>query len=265
MRLANNRLVELIGWLSLCLLAAAWGPSMDTGWRQLWGIFGVFGLISAAGLEAVQRVRRLQEEKRSRSQALVRYENAMEEIQRQKKADAEVQRVTRRIAEFAAQQHVTIPDVDLADEADEQAAANRRTEKRTKCALPVEVLVTNAEGRYVSWAEDDSHKAYIRDISPGGIGLLHNTQVDAHRVVLRVALENNELVSLSVCLLWCRPLNEGWFSSGGKVSEVITGPDAPFALPATEQSGVSDQLAAGCPLSDDALFGQQRHRTYLAT
>lgn len=255
MRLANNRLVELIGWLSLCLLAAAWGPNMDTGWRQVWGIFGVFGLVSAAGLEAVQRVRLLQEEKRRRSQALVRYENAMEEIQRQKKADAEVQRVTRRIAEFAARQRVTIPDVELVDEAGEQAAANRRTEKRTKCALPVEVLVTNAEGRYVSWAEGESHKAYIRDVSPSGIGLLHNTHVDAHRVVLRVALEDNEPVSLSVCLLWCRPVKEGWFSSGGKVTEVLAGDEAASGYPKTQWADASDELTVGCPreLQDGCL------------
>lgn len=250
MRLANNRLVELIGWLSLCLLAAAWGPSMESGWRQVWGVFGMFGLVSAAGLEAVQRVRMSQAQKREQNQALVRYENAMESIQRQKKADAAIQRATRRIAEFAAQQHVTVPGVELDDEAGEEAAENRRSEKRTKCSLPVEILVNNAEGRYVPWTEDDSHKAYIRDISPSGIGLLLNKRVDAHRAILRVILENDECVSLSACLLWCRPVKEGWFSSGGKLTEVIA--DAPPVLPTTVQSSASDQLATARPLSDDA-------------
>lgn len=246
MRLANSRLVELIGWLSLCLLAAAWGPSIDTGWRQLWGIFGVFGLVSAVGLEAVQRVRVSQEEKLQRRQALVRYENAMEEIQRQKKADAEVQRVARRIAEFAAGQHVTIPKVESDSEADKRAAANRRSEKRTKCSLPVEILVNDAAGRLISWAEDASQRAYIRDISPSGIGLLHNKKVDAHRVVLRVALENNEHVSLSTCLLWSRPVKEGWFSSGGKVTEVLAGVETDLDDPETQWADASDEQPAVC-------------------
>lgn len=247
MHVTKTRLVELIAWLSVCLLAAAWGPTMDDGVRHTWSIFGLFGLVASAGLEAVQRVRLLKERQQERKQSLVRYENAMEEIQRQKKVDAEVRKATMRIAEFAARQAGTVPEVDLEEEAGDNAAANRRSEERTKCWLPVEILVSNAADSHVAWAEDDSYRAYIRDISPSGIGLVHNKPIDAHRVVLRVSLEDDESVSLSVCLLWCRPAKEGWLSSGGKVAEVTSVVDARPFVPRTEPRNVPEQPAVSCP------------------
>ena len=247
MHVTKTRLVELIAWLSVCLLAAAWGPTMDEGLRHTWSIFGLLGLVASAGLEAVQRARLLKERQQKRKQSLVRYENAMEEIQRQKKVDAEVRKATMRIAEFAARQAGTVPEVELVEETDDNAAANRRSEERTKCWLPVEILVSNAADSHVSWAEDDSYRAYIRDISPSGIGLVHNKPIDAHRVVLRVALENNASVSLSVCLLWCRPVKKEWSSSGGKVAEVISALDTLPSVPRTEPRNVSEELAVSCP------------------
>ena len=246
MHVSKSRLVELIAWLSVCLLVAAWGPTLNAGLRHVWSIFGLFGLVAASGLEAVQRVRLSHERQKERKKALARYENAMGEIQRQKKVDAEVRKAAKRIAEFAAKQGGTVPEVDLEEAAGEQAATNRRSEKRTKCPLPIEILVNDAEGRCVCWAEDDSHRAYIRNISPSGIGLLHNKPIDVHRVVLRVSLENDERVSLSVCLLWCRPAKKGWFSSGGKVAEVIAAVDTLPSVPRSEPRNVSEQLAVSC-------------------
>jgi hypothetical protein len=48
-------LTSKIGWLSLCMVAVAWGdrllPSDD--WANIWGIVGVFGLASALGLASI--------------------------------------------------------------------------------------------------------------------------------------------------------------------------------------------------------------------
>jgi hypothetical protein len=43
-----------IGWLSLCILAAAWGNLvLPDELRDYWGAAGVFGLASALGLASV--------------------------------------------------------------------------------------------------------------------------------------------------------------------------------------------------------------------
>jgi hypothetical protein len=49
-----------IGWLSLCIIAAAWGNRLlpDEAWADAWGIIGVFGLASALGLASVALARK---------------------------------------------------------------------------------------------------------------------------------------------------------------------------------------------------------------
>lgn len=58
----DSRVIRLIAWLSLCLLAAAWCPMLDDGCRMFWAHGGLFGLIAAIGLESAENgrvVRRL--------------------------------------------------------------------------------------------------------------------------------------------------------------------------------------------------------------
>lgn len=44
-----------IGWLSLCMIAAAWGDLLlpSEYWGNTWGVIGVFGLASALGLASI--------------------------------------------------------------------------------------------------------------------------------------------------------------------------------------------------------------------
>ena len=43
-----------IGWLSVCILSAAWGDLMlPSEWQDFWVVIGVFGLASALGLASV--------------------------------------------------------------------------------------------------------------------------------------------------------------------------------------------------------------------
>jgi hypothetical protein len=48
-----------IGWLSIVIIAAAWGNRLlPDKWQSLWGEAGVAGLAAALGLAAVAVVRR---------------------------------------------------------------------------------------------------------------------------------------------------------------------------------------------------------------
>jgi hypothetical protein len=47
-----------IGWLSLCIIAAAWGNKLLPGsWGNAWGLIGAFGLASALGLASIAAAR----------------------------------------------------------------------------------------------------------------------------------------------------------------------------------------------------------------
>ena len=47
-----------IGWLSVCIIAAAWGDRLlPSQWQDVWGIVGLFGVAAALGLASVAAAR----------------------------------------------------------------------------------------------------------------------------------------------------------------------------------------------------------------
>ncbi|QDU15087.1 hypothetical protein CA11_29070 [Gimesia maris] len=50
----RHSLTNMIGWLSLCLVAAGWGAEFDTTIRDLWSNIGLFGLAAMFALKVVQ-------------------------------------------------------------------------------------------------------------------------------------------------------------------------------------------------------------------
>jgi hypothetical protein len=52
----------LIGWYSVCLLLAAWGPMASVTIHGSWGCVGVFGLLAAIGLGRLEAARAREED-----------------------------------------------------------------------------------------------------------------------------------------------------------------------------------------------------------
>jgi hypothetical protein len=51
-------LTSNIGWLSVCIIAAAWGDRLlPEEWQDVWGITGLFGVAAALGLASVAATR----------------------------------------------------------------------------------------------------------------------------------------------------------------------------------------------------------------
>jgi hypothetical protein len=53
----KSSFLSLIAWLSVCLLATAWGPRLDASLRDRSAAIGALGLAAALGLEATGRTR----------------------------------------------------------------------------------------------------------------------------------------------------------------------------------------------------------------
>ena len=51
----SGQLTRLIAYLSVCMLAAAFGAVVGPVWSYWWALFGTFGLASAVGLDIVNR------------------------------------------------------------------------------------------------------------------------------------------------------------------------------------------------------------------
>lgn len=60
------------------------------------------------------------------------------------------------------------------------------------------------------------YDGFSRDISPTGIGLMHQVDLPLEPIDVLLSTAAGESVSLRVQLEWCRPLGQGWYLSGGK-------------------------------------------------
>lgn len=59
-----------------------------------------------------------------------------------------------------------------------------------------------------------SFSAFSRDISAGGMGLLHNMPLELGAVVLTILSDAASPVRLAGEIMWCVPCGEGWYTSG---------------------------------------------------
>jgi hypothetical protein len=99
----------------------------------------------------------------------------------------------------------------LLDEARAQELADRRAEMRHPFFAPVDVRI-----------DDTSHlSAFSREISPLGIGLLHNEPLAPETVTLRLRGPGGTTLAVQTQILWCRPCGEGWYLSGGRFLQLL--------------------------------------------
>jgi hypothetical protein len=61
-----------------------------------------------------------------------------------------------------------------------------------------------------------SFSAFARDISPGGVGLVHLMPLDKGEVVIGLTLPSGKHLSLRTEICWCRDYGNGWYASGGR-------------------------------------------------
>jgi hypothetical protein len=85
---------------------------------------------------------------------------------------------------------------------------DRRADERYPFYRPVTILGENSDVRRFS--------AFSRDISAGGMGLVHNVPVVEGRVTLIIHTQSGEQVRLPGLIGWCRPCGEGWYMSGAR-------------------------------------------------
>jgi hypothetical protein len=86
-----------------------------------------------------------------------------------------------------------------------QPAPETRQSERLELAVHAEIRTSR--GNVI--------KAMSREISRGGIGLLHRGEIRPEEVTVRMTSDTRELV-YRVRIEWCRPCDNGMFLSGGR-------------------------------------------------
>lgn len=110
-------------------------------------------------------------------------------------------------ARVSEERRVTpMPVAEVLNAATAADAGDRRRTERHPFFYPVNVCSPKPGA--------PNYSAFSRDISAGGMGLLHNMPLDPGPVVLTILGDSASDVRLTGDISWCVPCGEGWFTSG---------------------------------------------------
>ena len=112
--------------------------------------------------------------------------------------------------------YLTIPADEVIEQFLLEAASTMATDQRQTGRYPF--------FRPVTITPQDAAKtkltAFIRDISPSGIGLLHNMRLETQRVTLTIPTIAGRSVDIKTEITWCKSCGEGWYASGGPFTRI---------------------------------------------
>jgi hypothetical protein len=205
--LGQRRIVSvpsLIGWLSVCILAAAWGRSLDERWQSVWAYTGAYGLAAAVGLSFVERARILRQRWLHNRALQARIESGLEELSAQGEAQSAIQAAVRRLTQYAEQR--------AAHYGGKSARASRALELVRMEVTPV--LDPDAENCELG----ESLSGSLQEVSLRGITFAHHTAFVAPVVLLTCHLDEQQL-SIVVDVRWSKVAGDH-FLSGGHVLAV---------------------------------------------
>jgi hypothetical protein len=203
---------SLIGWLSLCLLAAGWGPKLDSSVRELWALLGSFGLAAAVGLEAAARARWMLKMRAQQEATNRRIARNVDDVTAQSESLTQLGEMLQRICQ---------------DSGTNQTLSGVAGETpRLRFRLPVQLRPLVGNETPAPPPGTPSFAAHVQDISAMGVGLVHNEHIDSPRYVLDFPLKSGEILSVLVELIWQHRLADGPYHSGGRLIEVVRAANA---------------------------------------
>lgn len=199
----DGNLCKLIAWLSVCVLAAAWGSNLDPQWRPIWREFGAFGLISAVGLDVARKVHsvyRRRSDQRSFEGQLAR-------------------RVATELFNNEAPKylHPTIERLFADFDDDGKSRGERRI--GTAAHPPAHLFALDPRNPAETNLEVAGIEARIRNISLAGLGLIHAEPLSSGPYVLTYEARSGENLVVGIEVAWCRPTGDGDYISGSRFVE----------------------------------------------
>jgi hypothetical protein len=208
-------LTRLIAYLSLCMLAAAFGAMVGPAWSRWWVIFGTFGLVSAVGLDVLNRSRARLANQTRRKQLSLQAERKLDEMLSEMASSSAIRAALRQF----------------------QPGATDSTRQGTTCQAELRLPLNKAATitRLLQSSGDAGYRlgeslaGRVRNISHYGFGLAHDQRLERGIVLLKCDLENGEPLRFIADVLWCELQDSGCYFSGGKILEVISPSDAQAA------------------------------------
>ena len=200
----GKSLANLIAWLSVCVLSAAWGAGMDADWQAYWKQLGAFGLASAVGLNAASRMRATYKRRAEQIALSSHLEERLSNFADEPELDLQLRSIVGRLLE----------DVEVCSDSDN----DDRTRFPIASGWPV--LVTPLATKGVPSRRATTTRAMLCNVSRTGVGLLHSLALAVGPARLTCRLRDGQIVSLIIEIRWCERQSDGRFASGGRFLEV---------------------------------------------
>jgi hypothetical protein len=201
---------SLIAWLSLCLLAAAWGHALDSQWQIIWAEIGAFGLASAVGLGALEKTRAARAERVYNRVMQTRVECGLARLNEHSAAVDSINTAVRRLAEHAAKRR--------SSEISSVSRVKRHWQTQLLSDTPLEIVPVEDQDEPFDSKSVAPITGALRQISSQGVTFEHEAPFAARIVLLTFKLTNEE-ISFVVDVMWSQKTVDG-YTSGGTVLAV---------------------------------------------
>ncbi len=211
---------SLMAWLSVCILAAAWGKSLDNQLQAQWSMLGLYGLVASVGLGVLEKSRNMRLKRARQSAIQARTTFGLARITEQGAAREAINSAVRRVTNSVG------ADTSSGAAHRRRQMKERRSERRSDHLgrLPMEITVV-IDHDDLSCDLSEPFPGTLRDISAGGISFLHAVPIEGRIVVLTIRLPDDNHLSFVAESLWTDATNEG-FVSGGSILDVGIPDDA---------------------------------------
>lgn len=206
-----GRLTKLIAYLSVCMLAAAFGAVLGPAWSFWWALFGTFGLASAVGLDVVNRFRARRVDQVQNERLAMRIARKLDELISNMEVSDAI-----RAALGLLQSGTRNP---TAQETGDQAEVTLSWDE------PVTIRRLLWTGGNPQYRLGESLAGRMRNVSHNAFGLAHDKRLERGYVLLKCELENGQPIQFVGEVLWCEPQEDRCYFSGGKILDAVAPSD----------------------------------------
>lgn len=208
-----SRLVSIsscIAWLSVCLLAAAFGRTLDERWQQIWALAGVFGLAAAVGLGGLEKVR------------LVR-EKRVRDLASSTSFDGRLARLNKRSAALDMIDDAILLLTRHIDSEQQRQAYNPARGKSPSMLshFPLRVTPIKDDGDAFDMDSAPSIAGSLHSISSSVVSFGHDQTFSERIGLLTFTLGKRKQLCFVVNVTWTRVLNGGFVSTGAVMAAGI--------------------------------------------
>jgi hypothetical protein len=203
---------SLIGWLSLCLLTAAWGRTLDDHWQPIWAQLGAFGLVAAFGLGRLEAVRSARSRWKHFRTLQTRLESRVAKFNEQSATIETINAGVGKLREYAQES---------CNRAKPSGRAPRRSQAALLAGFPLQVIPVQEHAAQLDRISAVTIHGSLRQISAQAVTFEHSEPFATPLVLLDFQLGLDERLSFVVDVIWSEHNKHGGgFTSAGTVLAV---------------------------------------------